>query len=80
MGFFIHTEPVGAFYVFADGRKHFNDSSAASIKLLHEYCVATAPGVDFGAQGEGFLRFSYANSFSHIVEGLNRVGCFLKNL
>jgi len=32
-----------------------------------------APGIDFGKNGEGYLRFSYANSMDNIVEGLDRI-------
>ncbi len=31
------------------------------------------PGIDFGRGGEGYLRFSYANSIENIAEGLRRL-------
>jgi aspartate/methionine/tyrosine aminotransferase len=36
--------------------------------------------VDFGKNGEGYLRFSYANSMDKIAEGLNRLERYLKGL
>ncbi|MRR13022.1 pyridoxal phosphate-dependent aminotransferase, partial [bacterium] len=35
--------------------------------------VAVAPGADFGAGGEGFLRFSYATSLERLDEGVRRL-------
>ena len=35
------------------------------------------PGIDFGAHGEGYLRFSYANSIENIDEGMSRIAKFL---
>jgi len=35
------------------------------------------PGIDFGSGGEGFLRFSYANSLENIKEGLDRLERYL---
>ena len=34
-------------------------------------------GIDFGSRGEGFLRFSFANSYENIAEGLERLGQYL---
>jgi aspartate/methionine/tyrosine aminotransferase len=39
--------------------------------------VGVSPGIDFGSSGEGFLRFSYANSMANIEEGLNRLERYL---
>ena len=36
------------------------------------------PGIDFGPAGEGYLRFSYANSLENIAEGMHRLEKFLK--
>jgi aspartate/methionine/tyrosine aminotransferase len=41
--------------------------------------VGVAPGIDFGTNAEGYLRFSYANSLENITEGLKRIEGFLKN-
>lgn len=77
MGFVIHVEPTGAFYVFADGRKFFNDSYKEAFKIMEEAKVGVTPGIDFGSGGEGFLRFSYATSIENIKEGLDRLERYL---
>jgi aspartate/methionine/tyrosine aminotransferase len=78
MGFVIHVEPTGAFYVFADGRKFFSDSYQEAFRITEEAKVGVSPGIDFGNGGEGFLRFSYATSLENIEEGLNRLELYLK--
>ncbi len=77
LGFTIHVEPTGAFYVFADGRKFFTDSYKEAFRITEEAKVGVTPGIDFGSGGEGFLRFSYATSFENIQEGLNRLERYL---
>jgi len=79
IGFKIHVEPTGAFYVFADGRHLFGDSYKEAFSIVEKAKVGVTPGVDFGGGGEGFLRFSYANSLENIKEGLDRIEAFLKN-
>ena len=73
-GLTVATEPLGAFYVFADARGWGADSVALAGRLLEEAGVAVAPGVDFGPGGEGFLRFSYATSLDRLTEGIERLG------
>lgn len=80
MGFFIHAEPNGAFYVFGDARKFTNDSFAFAFEVLEKAHVGITPGVDFGTAGEGFVRFSYANSLENIKEGLNRLETYIQTL
>jgi aspartate/methionine/tyrosine aminotransferase len=77
MGFVIHTEPKGAFYVFCDARKFTKNSYDFAFEVLEKANVGITPGVDFGTQGEGFVRFSYANSLENIKEGLDRLEEFL---
>ncbi|MFO7570110.1 MAG: pyridoxal phosphate-dependent aminotransferase [Smithellaceae bacterium] len=79
MGFVIHVEPTGAFYVFADGRKFFADSYKEAFRITEEAKVGVTPGIDFGSGGEGFLRFSYATSMENIEEGLNRLERYFAN-
>jgi aspartate/methionine/tyrosine aminotransferase len=78
IGFKIHVEPTGAFYVFADARHFFDDSYTEAFKILETVKVGVTPGIDFGTGGEGFLRFSYANSLENIEEGLNRIERYMK--
>lgn len=77
MGFGIHVEPTGAFYVFADARKFCSDSYKEAFDILEKVKVGVTPGIDFGSGGEGFLRFSYANSIENIREGLDRLKKYL---
>jgi (5-formylfuran-3-yl)methyl phosphate transaminase len=78
LGFEIHVEPTGAFYVFADARRFCTDSYKEAFDILDRVRVGVTPGIDFGSGGEGFLRFSYANSLENIREGLDRVAEYLK--
>jgi aspartate/methionine/tyrosine aminotransferase len=78
LGFGVAAAPQGAFYVLADARRFDPDSLRLSGRLLEEAHVAVTPGVDFGAAGEGFLRFCYANSDEAIAEALTRMGRMLR--
>jgi aspartate/methionine/tyrosine aminotransferase len=40
--------------------------------------VGVAPGIDFGSNAEGFIRFSYTNSLENILAGLDRIELYLK--
>jgi Aspartate/tyrosine/aromatic aminotransferase len=77
IGFEIKVEPQGAFYVLADARKFTSDSYKFAFDVLENAHVGITPGVDFGTKGEGFVRFSYANSLENIAEGLNRLGKYI---
>lgn len=79
MGFDIKVPPTGAFYVFVNVKHISNDSYKLAFEILEKAHVGVTPGVDFGENGEGFLRFSYANSIENIQEALNRLEKFLKN-
>ncbi len=78
MGFVIHVEPTGAFYVFADARRFCRDSYKEAFRITEEVRVGVTPGIDFGSAGEGFLRFSYANSLENIKEGLDRLDRYFR--
>jgi len=73
LGFRIPVEPAGAFYVFADASAFDSDSRRLAFRLLEEAKVGTTPGLDFGEAGEGWLRFTYANSEVAIEEALDRL-------
>ena len=53
------------------------DSLAFAFEILERTHVAVTPGVDFGRNAEGYLRFAYANSLARIEEALVRLGRFL---
>ena len=78
LGFKIWVEPKGAFYVFADARMFAADTYRFAFDILENAHVGVTPGIDFGSQGQGFLRFSYANSLDNIKEGLRRLKVFLR--
>lgn len=76
MGLGITVEPTGAFYVFANARHLSEDSYALAFDILEKAYVGVTPGIDFGKNGEGYLRFSYANSMENIAEGLDRLEAY----
>jgi len=78
IGFGITVEPTGAFYVFANAKHISKDSYELAFDILEKAHVGVTPGIDFGDNGEGYLRFSYANSMENIVEGLNRIEDYLQ--
>ncbi|UCH34937.1 MAG: pyridoxal phosphate-dependent aminotransferase [Armatimonadota bacterium] len=77
LGFGVRSEPSGAYYVLADARRMCDDSVAFARELLQHAKVAVAPGVDFGRNAEGYVRFSYANSLDNIREGVARLREYL---
>jgi aspartate/methionine/tyrosine aminotransferase len=73
--------PRGAFYVFPNIAGTKRTSRALAEPLLNEAGVACLAGTAFGSWGEGFLRFSYANSVENIQKALERIeGWVRKNL
>ena len=65
--------PGGAFYTFPNVTGTGLDARALQGRLLEEAGVATISGTSFGAFGEGYLRFSYANSREAIAEAIERI-------
>lgn len=80
MGLGITVEPTGAFYVFANAKHVSQDSYRLAFDILEKAHVGVTPGIDFGKNGEGYLRFSYANSLENIAEGLNRLENYLRQI
>ncbi len=66
-------EPGGAFYAFPNIEGTGFSAKALQDKLLNEAGVATIAGTSFGAHGEGYLRFSYANSTENIEAAIERI-------
>lgn len=79
LGFGITVEPTGAFYVFANAKHLSSDSYALAFDILENAHVGVTPGIDFGSNGEGYLRFSYANSIENIAEGLDRIARYIEH-
>ena len=65
--------PAGAFYAFPNITGTGMHSKELADLLLNEGGVAALSGGAFGAHGEGYLRFSYANSLANIEEALSRI-------
>ena len=78
LGFGITVEPTGAFYILANAKRFSKDSYRLAFDILQEAKVGVAPGIDFGSNAEGYLRFCYANSMENIIEGMNRLERYLE--
>jgi aspartate aminotransferase len=66
-------DAAGAFYAFPNIEGTGMTSKEAQTRFLEEAGVATVSGTSFGAWGEGYLRFSYANSAENILEAMKRI-------
>jgi len=66
-------EPGGAFYAFPNIAATGFSSRELQDKLLDETGVAVLSGTSFGSYGEGYLRFSYANSKENIRQAVQRI-------
>jgi aspartate/methionine/tyrosine aminotransferase len=66
------TAPDGAFYAFV-GIEGLSDSLGLAKKLVSDHGVAVAPGVAFGAAGEGYLRICFAQSPERLEHAMNRL-------
>lgn len=69
--------PLGAFYVFPNIKKTGMTSKQFEERLLNEADVACLAGTSFGAFGEGYVRFSYANSLANLGKAMDRVEQFV---
>jgi aspartate aminotransferase len=70
--------PDGAFYTFPNIKKTGFTSKELADKLLYEAGVAALAGTSFGKFGEGYLRFSYANSVENINFAIEKIKEVLK--
>jgi aspartate/methionine/tyrosine aminotransferase len=77
LGFGLTVEPEGAFYVFVNAKHLTTNSYDLAFDILEKAGVGVTPGIDFGRNAEGYLRFSYANSLENIKAGLERISAFL---
>jgi len=77
LGLGITVEPTGAFYVLANAKAFSQNSFDFAFDILKKARVGCTPGIDFGSNAEGYLRFSYANSVENIEEGMKRLGRYL---
>jgi aspartate aminotransferase len=67
------TVPAGAFYAFPNVTGTRMPSKELADFLLNEAGVACLNGTAFGRHGDGYLRFSYANSLANIMEAIDRI-------
>jgi aspartate/methionine/tyrosine aminotransferase len=70
--------PGGAFYAFPNITDTGYTARRLQDELLAEVGVALVAGTSFGDQGEGYIRFSYANSIANIEEAIDRIARFLE--
>ncbi|MAY32404.1 MAG: pyridoxal phosphate-dependent aminotransferase [Rhodovulum sp.] len=71
-------DAAGAFYAFPNISGTGMNAREAQDLFLTKGHVATVAGTSFGAMGEGFVRFSYANSLANIERALERIGDLLR--
>jgi len=79
LGFGLPVEPAGAFYILVNAKHLAESSYDLAFEILEKAGVGVSPGIDFGTNAEGYLRFSYANSLENIQEGLDRIEGFLRD-
>jgi aspartate aminotransferase len=72
--------PSGAFYAFPSVRSFGRSSAEIADHLLYDAGVCGLAGTAFGSYGEGYLRFSYANSRENISTALERIAESLSSL
>jgi aspartate/methionine/tyrosine aminotransferase len=77
LGFGLTVEPAGAFYMLANAKHLASNSYDLAFDILERAGVGVSPGIDFGQNAQGYLRFSYANSLDNIKEGLKRLEDYL---
>jgi len=77
LGFGITVEPTGAFYILANAKAFTNNSFEFAFDILKKAKVGCTPGIDFGSNAEGYIRFSYANSLENIDEAMRRLKNYL---
>jgi aminotransferase len=71
------TNPKGAFYTFSNIKHITKNSSKFAFDLLKKQKVAVVPGSDFGTEGEGFIRCSFATKMPIIQKALDRIEKFI---
>jgi aspartate/methionine/tyrosine aminotransferase len=70
--------PEGAFYVFPNIAGTGRSSKELADSLLNDAGVACLNGAAFGEFGEGYLRFSIANSYENLMDAVERIRALLK--
>ena len=79
LGFELPVTPQGAFYLYADCRRHTRDSFQFAQGLLDAAGVAVTPGLDFGHhQPVHFVRFAYTQPLTRLAEAIVRIKRYLQ--
>lgn len=79
LGFAVSTEPLGAFYIYADISAVADDSERLAHELLEQAGVATTPGIDFGDhRPERHLRIAYTTRNERLLEAVERMRGLLR--
>ena len=76
---FLAAPPPGAMYLFFKVAGFSGDSLAFAKRLVAEAGLGIAPGVAFGPEGEGYLRWCFAASDALLLQGAERLRTFLKS-
>src|SRR5438067_2533872 len=71
--------PGGAFYAFANITGTGVSSKELADHLLYQAGVSCLSGAAFGEYGEGYIRFSYANSYENLMEAVQRIKTAVAN-
>ncbi|MGB2819089.1 MAG: pyridoxal phosphate-dependent aminotransferase [Burkholderiaceae bacterium] len=72
--------PPGAMYLFFRIAGFSDDSLACAKRLVAEAGLGIAPGVAFGPEGEGYLRWCFAASDAPLLQGAERLRAFLRQV
>lgn len=73
-------KPEGAFYLFPDITELKMKSVNFAHTLLEKAKVLVVPGTEFGENGEGYVRMSYATSYDKIQEAVDRIETWIRNI
>lgn len=79
MGFDV-VKPDGAFYLFPSIKKFKQTSFDFALSLVKNAGVALVPGSAFSEYGEGYVRLSYAVSMEQLVEAMDRIEKYIKQI
>ncbi len=71
--------PGGAFYAFANITGTGMKSKELADHLLYDAGVSCLSGAAFGEYGEGYIRFSYANSYENLMDAVERIKAAVAN-
>ncbi len=73
-------KPEGAFYIFLNIKQTGMTSEQFADYMLDEAGVALVHGNEFGSEGEGFVRISYASSMENLKEAVKRIAAAVQKL